>query len=233
MTDAHITERIRGLLAEGRRKEEIYQTLLAEGISIADIEAGFAGPTQEAVKRDTHQWAVRVIVSIGVLLIAAGIFSFIAANWDEISRAGKVGLILAAMTLSYGAGWYLKEFLGYTRSGEALIFLGSIAYGGGIFLVAQLFNVQVEWPDGFILWMLGTLVMALAVDSYLLYYLAMPVGAAALVGHPLIMVERFWSTGGPSNVPFSLVLLILAVALTFTVGWLIRRKMPEEQKKFY
>ena len=233
MADAHITERISGLLAEGRRKEEIYQTLLAEGVSIADIESGFTGPTQEAAKRDTHQWAVRVIVGIGVLLIAAGVFSFIAANWNEISRAGKVGLILAAMTLSYGIGWYLKEFLGYIRSGEALIFLGSIAYGGGIFLVAQLFNVAVEWPDGFILWMLGTLIMAVAVDSYLLYYLAMPIGAAALVGHPLIMVERFWSAGSPGAIPMSLALLILAVALTFTVGWLIRRRMPEEQKKFY
>src|SRR3989338_3221521 len=162
MTDGNNTERIRGLLAEGRSKEEIYQTLLAEGIGIADIEAGFAGPAQEAVKRDTPQWAVRVIVSIGVLLIAAGIFSFIAANWEKISRAGKVGLILAAMTLSYGAGWYLKEFRGYTRSGEALIFLGSIAYGGGIFLVVQIFNVQVQWPDGFILWVLGTLIMAVA-----------------------------------------------------------------------
>ena len=233
MADAHIQERIRSLLAEGRRKEEIYQTLLAEGIGVADIEAEFAGPTQEAVKRDTHQWTVRVVVSIGVLLIAAGIFSFIAANWDEISRAGKVGLILAVMTLSYGVGWYLKEFRGYTRSGEALIFLGSIAYGGGIFLVAQLFNVQVQWPDGFILWMLGTLVMALAVDSYLLYYLAMPIGAAAFVGHRSIMFERFWSTGSPSAIPISLVLLIRAVTLTFTTGWLIRRRMPEEQKKFY
>src|SRR3990167_2737801 len=93
MEDAHITERIRGLLAEGRRKEEIYQTLLAEGVSLADIESGFTGPTQEAAKRDTHQWAVRVIVGIGVLLIAAGVLFFIAANWNEISRAREVGQI--------------------------------------------------------------------------------------------------------------------------------------------
>ncbi len=232
MGSAQLTEQIRVSLATGKRKEEIYQELLAQGATLAAIESGFSSLTQESAKSDSHKWTVRVIVSIGALLIAAGIFSFVAANWQEIGRMTKVSIVLAVMAVSYGLGFYLKEYRGYVRSGEALILLGAISYGAGIFLVAQLFHVQVEWPDGFLLWMLGTLAMALAVDSYPLYYLSLPLGTAGLLGHPFIMFEHFWSRG--ASVTFiSLSLLIISTFCTFTVGWIIRRRMPDELKQLY
>ncbi len=232
MGSAQLTEQIRVALATGKRKEEIYQELLAQGTTLTAIEAGFDSLIQETAKSDSHKWAVRVIVSIGALLVAAGIFSFVAANWQEIGRMAKVGIVLTAMAVSYGLGFYLKEYRSYARSGEALILLGAISYGAGIFLVAQLFHVQVEWPDGFLLWMLGTLAMAIAIDSYLLYYLSLPLGFAGLVGLPSIMFELFWSRGISATF-ISISLLIISALCTFATGWIIRRRMPDELKQLY
>lgn len=142
----------------------------------------------------------------------------------------KVGVILVAMLISYSTGWYMKERTNLPKVGEALILLGAIIYGAGIFLVAQMFNLRANWPDGFILWMIGTVTMAFAIESYPLFYLAIPLGVIALVGHPFGILMGF---GYNPFLLTSSLLLLTATVTTFISGWIIRKKALPALKEFY
>jgi len=226
-----IVEYTQRSLAQGKSKEEIYRELLSQGWSIDAIQDAFDQIITKEEKEDIQKRTIRIIVTIGAVLVGVGIFSFIAANWQEMTKVAKILIIVIAMISSYTGGWFLREKWHYEKTGEALLLLGAIIYGAGIFLVAQMFHTRGNWPDGFILWMIGTIVMAFAADSFLLFYLAIPLGIAAIVGHPLGI---FGILGGYN--PFlstSSFLLLIATIVTFIAGWFVKKRMPPELKEFY
>ena len=228
--DPKLVEYLKNALAQGRSKEDIYKELLGKGWTIEVIQEILHSIGTEQQKEDTSKKTIRIILTIGVVLVGAGIFSFIAANWIEMTKPIKIGIILISMMASYGAGWYVKEKLNLQKTGEAFILLGSIIYGAGIFLVAQMFNIRSNWPDGFILWMMGTIAMAFAVESYPLFYLAIPLGAVALIGHPFGIFTAF---GYDPFLLTSSFLLLAATIITFSAGWIVRKNIPAEFKEFY
>jgi len=232
MVDPTLAEYVKASLAQGKPKEEIYKELLGQDWRVEVIQESFNSPTtkEEEEKEDTQKSTIRLIVTFGAVLVGAGIFSFIAANWQEMTRPVKITLILVSMLISYSAGWYMKEKSNLLKTGEALILLGAIIYGAGIFLVAQMFNIRANWPDGFILWMIGTIAMAFAVESYPLFYLAIPLGIVALVGHPFGIFTGF---GYNSFLLTSSLLLLISTIITFGAGWIIRKKIPPEFKEYY
>jgi len=60
-----------------------------------------------------------------------------------------------------------------------MLFLGSLIFGGAIFLAAQMYNTRVYWPDGFLWWALGSLAAARALEIAAIRWLAVFVGFAA------------------------------------------------------
>lgn len=231
MENQEIVGYIRSSLTQGKSKEDIYKELLNQGWSIDAIQKAFNQIVAKEEKEDTQKRIIRIIVTIGAILVGVGIFSFIAANWQEMAKVMKVLIIVIAMISSYTGGWFLREKWHYEKTGEALFLLGAIIYGAGIFLIAQMFHTRGNWPDGFILWMIGTIVMAFGADSFSLFYLAIPVGIAAIIGHPFGI---FGSVGGYN--PFLLTssfLLFIATVITFIAGWLVKKRLPPEQKELY
>jgi len=231
MENQEIVGYIRSSLTQGKSKEDIYKELLNQGWSIDAIQKAFNQIVAKEEKEDTQKRIIRIIVTIGAILVGVGIFSFIAANWQEMGKVMKILIIVIAMISSYTGGWFLREKWHYEKTGEALFLLGAIIYGAGIFLIAQMFHTRGNWPDGFILWMIGTIVMAFGADSFSLFYLAIPVGIAAIIGHPFGI---FGSVGGYN--PFLLTssfLLFIATVITFIAGWLVKKRLPPEQKELY
>lgn len=219
-----LRETVSDLLAKGDSKEKIYKKLLTDGVSLDAIEDAFDSLQDERGKEDTQRKTVQVVVTIAAILVGAGIFSFIASNWQEMERGVKVSVIVISMFIFYLTGWHIKEKLGYTKTGEALILLGSLTYGGGIFLVAQMFNVRANWPDGFILWTMGSIAMAVVTNIFLLYYLAIISGIVAVIGYPVLILSL--SFGFSMSNPFSLtstILLIFVTVVTFIVGLRLRK----------
>jgi uncharacterized membrane protein YgdD (TMEM256/DUF423 family) len=100
-------------------------------------------------KRRRNKKTVRVVATIGAILIGLGIFSFIAANWQEMTREGKMLTVIFSMLCVDAIGWYLREMAHLEKSGEAMLFLGSLIFGGAIFLAAQMYNTRVYWPMDF------------------------------------------------------------------------------------
>ncbi len=231
MENQKLVEYIQLSLTRGKSKEEIYKELLNQGWSIDAIQDAFNQIVTKEEKEITQKRIIRIIVTIGAILVGAGIFSFIAANWQEMTKVMKILIIVLAMISSYTGGWFLREKWHYEKTGEALLLLGAIIYGAGIFLIAQVFHIRGNWPDGFILWMIGTIVMAFGAESFSLFYLAIPVGIAAIIGHPFGIFEAF---GGYN--PFLLTssfLLLIATIVTFVAGWLMKKRIQPELKEFY
>lgn len=104
---------------------------------------------------------IQTISVLGSILVGIGVLLFIAANWSEIPRFAKLGIIFVSLLASHGTGYWLRyEKKSYPRVGASLILLGSILFGAGVFLVAQIYNVTVHYPNGPLLWGLGILPLA-------------------------------------------------------------------------
>ncbi|HYF96358.1 MAG TPA: DUF2157 domain-containing protein [Symbiobacteriaceae bacterium] len=115
---------------------------------------------------------ILIFTLLGSLLVGAGVILFFAANWPVLPAFVKVGAILAAVVGAYGSGYYLQYVRGsYPGLGHALIFLGSLFYGAGIWLVAQIFHLDTHFPAGFLYWGLGVLPVVAATRSIWVLYL--------------------------------------------------------------
>jgi len=112
---------------------------------------------------------IRVVVTIGAILVGLGILSFIASNWDGISHLIKLLIIFGVFGGVNLAGYMLSE--NNPKTGRSLIYLGTLAYGAGIFLIGQMYNFGGEFPTAFLLWSLGVLPMAFQLkDKYLMLF---------------------------------------------------------------
>lgn len=224
MEQSDLKRQVEELSAQGKTPEEVYLALLGVGATVAQLEAAYAGI--RAADRSTGNRArmVRILSGTGALLVGAGVFSFVAANWPGMPDWSRLAVILAAMTVFSVAGWVVRDVLGYRFTGEALLALGSLVFGAGIFLVAQIFNVRVAWPDGFLLWMLGSLAMAFAVRSTPLHVIAVVAGLIAAIGYPV----QVFGGGGVAD-PFSLSspLIVSSAAIAALGGaYALRKSLP-------
>ena len=224
------TEQIKLALDRGESKEEIYKKLLDQGWKLNSIQEAFFKIDFKKQDTDTQKRTIRIVVTIGAILIGLGFFSFIAANWNNIADFIKVGIIISAMLASYALSWILRKSKEHEKTADALLLLANIIYGAGIFLIAQIFNIRANWPDGFILWMIGTIAMAFAVKSFPLFYLAIPLGIITVSSHPFFIFSSF------RHDPFLLTssfLLLIATAVSFTTAFILRKKLSSELKELF
>lgn len=118
-------------------------------------------PSKEAVP-----WGLLVFATAGAIVIGLGVILLFAYNWDEIPKFGKLALVFAAVIGAHTAGIRLLAKDGWQpKLGEALVALGTMFYGAGIWLVAQIYNIDEHYPNGFLFWALGALAMAWAIRS--------------------------------------------------------------------
>ncbi len=112
---------------------------------------------------------IRVVVTIGAILVGLGILSFIASNWDGISHLVKLLIIFGVFAGVNFAGYRLSE--NNPKTGRSFIYLGTLVYGAGIFLIGQMYNFGGDFPTAFLLWSLGVLPMAFQLkDKYLMLF---------------------------------------------------------------
>jgi uncharacterized membrane protein len=98
-------------------------------------------------------WPIRIALAFGAILLAAGVLLFVSAHWDELSPAGRMSLLVAAVAALHGSG------AAVARRFEALSLtlhaVGSVALGGAIALAGQIFNLSEHWPAAVLLWAVG------------------------------------------------------------------------------
>jgi len=116
---------------------------------------------EEAEQKAGPGKLVTTLSLLSSILIGAGLLLFIASNWSAIPKWGKLSIIFGSMVASYGLGFYMRYEKGnYPRVGASLILLGSLIFGTGIFLIAQIYHISVHYPHGPLLWGLAVLPLA-------------------------------------------------------------------------
>jgi uncharacterized membrane protein len=112
---------------------------------------------------------IQVVVTIGAIMVGLGILSFIASNWDGISHLVKLLLIFGVFGGVNLAGYLLSET--NPKTGRSFIYLGTLVYGAGIFLIGQMYNFGGDFPTAFLLWSLGILPLAFQLkDKYIMLF---------------------------------------------------------------
>src|SRR5260370_3730411 len=101
------------------------------------------------------RWPVLLAVALGGVLLCAGVLLFVAAQWDELSPAWRFTLVLFLVAV-FPIGGALTEAR-FSALSTTFYAIGTVCVGAGIFLTAQIFNLQEHWPSGILMWDIGAL----------------------------------------------------------------------------
>ncbi|MFQ6537670.1 MULTISPECIES: DUF2157 domain-containing protein [Aphanothece] len=115
---------------------------------IRSWEARNLGPSAPSLRIPTL-----VAVSLGGVLLAAGVLLLVSTHWEALSPGQQFSLLLALLLVLHGLGAGLGTLL--PALAVALHGVGSVALGAGIFLTGQIFHLEARWPLGLLLWGLG------------------------------------------------------------------------------
>lgn len=109
---------------------------------------------------------VKVISTIGAIILGLGIILFTATNWSKIPDI--IRIIIPLITTS--GVFYLGYHFSYKRKnypilGKALLFLSTLCYGGSVFLIAQIYNVSANSHWLILIWAFSILPIAYFLSS--------------------------------------------------------------------
>ena len=134
-----------------RELEHELDAWTAEGLVSPEQAAAIRSRYAREAPAATRERVVRVISSVGAVVVGLGVVLFVAANWDGMPRPTRVVLLLALVAAAYAAGYVLRERRGtHPHVGEALYLLGGLAFAAEIFLVGQMYHVDAHWPLAFL-----------------------------------------------------------------------------------
>ena len=99
------------------------------------------------------RWQAVLAISFGAVMLCAGILLFVAAHWAELSQGQRFTLVLAMVAVFHVIASVLSDKT--PALGTALHMAGTVCLGAGIYLAAQIFHLQEDWPNGVLLWSAG------------------------------------------------------------------------------
>ncbi len=100
-----------------------------------------------------HGRPVALALGLGGLMMAAGVLLFVAAHWDRISAGQRFSIVLTFVAAFH----LLASLVSKHFPVLATVFhaVGTACLGAGIFLAAQIFNLEEDWATGILLWAIG------------------------------------------------------------------------------
>ncbi len=100
----------------------------------------------EQVQGETRTLQMMAIYVIGAVLILGAASLFMAANWTEMSKGLKMGLMSAFTLGAYGLGYVFHDRIPTLRLlGQGLVLLGTLLFGGTLVLMKELYALPI--PD--------------------------------------------------------------------------------------
>ncbi|MBW4665716.1 MAG: DUF2157 domain-containing protein [Chroococcus sp. CMT-3BRIN-NPC107] len=105
---------------------------------------------------------VGVLIGLGSILIGLGVITFVAANWQELSKNAKVLLLLSLFITVNVTGFYIwrKSNDSSQRLGTGLLILGALILGANMALMGQIYQVNNPFYELMLAWGVGVLAMA-------------------------------------------------------------------------
>lgn len=114
-------------------------------------------PSQE----ESASWGRIAFGVAGGVLIGLGVILLFAYNWEKMHKFAKLAVVFTALIAAHGAALSLKR----PAARETLHVLGTMFFGAGIWLIAQIYHIDEHYPNAFLVWGLGALSLAWALPS--------------------------------------------------------------------
>ncbi|HKN77359.1 MAG TPA: DUF2157 domain-containing protein [Candidatus Acidoferrum sp.] len=195
---------------------------IAAGILDADTAGRIRSFEVSRGSGERLRWPVLLALALGGLLLCAGVLLFVAAHWEELTPGSRFALVLL-MVAAFPVGGALasEKFPALSTTFHAI---GTVCLGAGIFLAAQIFNLEANWTNGILLWAVGALIGWLLLRKWphaMLLALLVPLW---LVGRWFYSPEHTWRTG--STFVWEGLLLL---SLTYLSARTADRESPERK----
>lgn len=152
----------------------------------------------------------QVLVLLAVVCLGFAAMTFVAANWEGMSRLTRVGLILGAMW-GFWAGSVFLSMRGYHKLAQTCTLGACAMFGAGIMLISQIYHIQGSPKDATWMWAMGTLLAAALTLSVPALVLSL-----ALLMTWVMVPPNIFSSNPPLHFDLPLYLLA-AAALTYAV----------------
>ena len=101
---------------------------------------------------------------LGAVLMGFAAMSFVAANWQDMSKLLRLTLLFSGIAGSYGLAYVLFQRK-LDAFAHAAVLTGIALFGASIMLIAQMYHMEGNPPDAVLLWALGALAAGLLVQS--------------------------------------------------------------------
>lgn len=100
-----------------------------------------------------------VLATLGGLLLGAAVIMLVAANWQEMPRLMRIGLIFVLIWASYlGGAW--RQARGDKLFPPVCYIVGAASFGAGLALVGQMYHLSGDIHSAAIYWSVGVLISA-------------------------------------------------------------------------
>ncbi|WP_341526194.1 DUF2157 domain-containing protein [Nostoc sp. UHCC 0302] len=211
-----------------RQEAQLWQD---EGLIDADFYKVLAQRYQfnelENAARDRF---VFILIAVGATLLGLGVITFVAANWQALTREAKLIILLSLFLITNIAGFSLwrKPARGRKRRqqvfGEGLLILSALTIGANMGLLAQTFHVSGSSYELFLGWGFAVLLMAYSLRLTSLGLLAL---ILAIIGY----FSGYWSASGDDftwaqlvikHMPLVLGVVFVPLAYWCRSGWIFR-----------
>ena len=155
-----------------------------------------------------------VLSAFAALLFGAAILLFVAANWEEIPRLARVGLVLFLILAGYGFG-AIANLRGHPRLAEAGYLVGIAAFGGGMALVGQMYHMSGDEAQALLVWCAAAALSAAILRSSSLTAVAVALAVAW-------MWSEGWDIWSDRAVPAAILPMLAAL---WALSWWTRSTM--------
>ncbi len=116
--------------------------------------------------RGGKAWGTILFSSLGAVIAGLGVILLLAHNWDVIGRIEKLAIVAGSVLATHITGLFFFRSTERERPlGEGICLFGSMLFGAGIWLVAQIYHIDEHYPNAFMVWGFGCLLMAVVMPS--------------------------------------------------------------------
>ena len=193
MDNENLIDQVNKLLQQGKSKTEIVNCLLQRGYEESLIEEAFSKAQElggiSATEDSLFKQLIRTIFIISAFLLGGGFVAILASYWPSMFPSLKLALAIFCMLTFYSIGGFLSIKRKEERISEALFLLGTLVFGGALFLAGQVFHVKVNLFWALYFWIFGALTFAVLVRAFVLIYLALLINLVAIIAHLVFYLE--------------------------------------------
>lgn len=127
-------------------------------------EAGVGHIRAELEKRQSGLSLPNTLAVLGAALIGLAAMSFVAANWQDMSKLARLLMLALGVGGSYAIAGALfnRDLDGFAH---AAVLLGTAIFGASIMLIAQMYHMEGHPPDAVWLWLVGATLAGILLKS--------------------------------------------------------------------